>query len=104
MATLAKSSAVAEVRNALARDLHDSVVQFLAGTMFRLEALRRRLRDGKDPEGEIEAMKDALRREQAQLRVMIDRLRRGEDGDRTSDITEELRSLVEEMAATGASA
>jgi signal transduction histidine kinase len=30
-------SAVAEVRNALARDLHDSVVQFLAGTMFRLE-------------------------------------------------------------------
>ncbi|MFD2781452.1 sensor histidine kinase [Novosphingobium pokkalii] len=99
MATLAKSSAVAEVRNALARDLHDSVVQFLAGTMFRLEALRRRLRDGKDPEGEIEAMKDALRREQAQLRVMIDRLRRGEDGDRSSDITEELCSLVEEMAA-----
>lgn len=99
MATLAKSSAVAEVRNALARDLHDSVVQFLAGTMFRLEAMRRRLRDGKDPEGEIEAMKDALRREQAQLRVMIDRLRRGEDGDRSSDITEELCSLVEEMAA-----
>lgn len=99
MATLAKSSAVAEVRNALARDLHDSVVQFLAGTMFRLEALRRRLRDGKDPEGEIVAMKDALRREQAQLRVMIDRLRRGEDGDRATDLTEELRSLVEEMSA-----
>ncbi|WP_157088939.1 sensor histidine kinase [Novosphingobium capsulatum] len=99
MATLAKSSAVAEVRNALARDLHDSVVQFLAGTMFRLEALRRRLRDGKDPEDEIVAMKEALRREQAQLRVMIDRLRRGEDGDRAADVTEELRSLVEEMSA-----
>lgn len=99
MATLAKSSAVAEVRNALARDLHDSVVQFLAGTMFRLEALRRRLRDGKDPEGEIVAMKDALRREQAQLRVMIERLRRGEDGDRATDLAEELRSLVGEMSA-----
>jgi len=99
MATLAKISAVAEVRNALARDLHDSVVQFLAGTMFRLEALRRRLRDGKDPEGEILAMKDALRREQAQLRVMIERLRRGEEGDRATDVTDELRGLVQEMSA-----
>lgn len=99
MASLAKSSAVTEVRNALARDLHDSVVQFLAGTMFRLEALRRRLREGKDPEGEIVAMKEALRREQAQLRVMIDRLRRGEDGDREADLVEELHGLTDEIAA-----
>lgn len=99
MAALAKNAAVAEVRNALARDLHDSVVQFLAGTMFRLDAVRRRLRDGKDAEAEIVAMKQALQQEQAQLRAMIDRLRRGEDGDRTTDIAEELRGLVEEISA-----
>lgn len=98
MASLAKNSAVTEVRNALARDLHDSVVQFLAGTMFGLEALRRRLREGTDPDGEIVAMKESLRREQGQLRVMIDRLRRGEDGDRTADLVEELRGLVDELA------
>lgn len=98
MAALAKTSAVVEIRNALARDLHDSVVQFLAGTMFRLDALRRRLREGHDPEDEILAMRDALRREQAHLRMMIDRLRRGEDGDRATDLGEELRSLIDEIA------
>jgi signal transduction histidine kinase len=60
--------------------LHDSVAQFLAGTLFRLEALRRWIREGNDPDTEIVAIKEALRREQAQMRRMIERLRLGERG------------------------
>ena len=40
---VAVNGAVSGVREAIARDLHDSAAQFLAGTMFRLEALRRRM-------------------------------------------------------------
>jgi signal transduction histidine kinase len=97
MAVLAQSIAVSGVRNALARDLHDSVAQFLAGTLFRLEALRRWIREGRDPDAEILAMREALRGEQAQLRTMIDRLRRGIDGSRTTDIVAELEALMAEM-------
>ncbi|MCW1381314.1 histidine kinase [Novosphingobium sp. KCTC 2891] len=98
MASLAQDAAVSGIRNALARDLHDSVAQFLAGTLFRIEALRRWIREGNDPDGEINAIKEALRREQTQLRTMIDRLRRGEDGDRRTDLVEELQVLLVELA------
>jgi len=97
MAQLSRSSAVSDVRNAIARDLHDSVAQFLAGTLFRLEALRRWIHTGNEPDAEIDTMKEALRREQAQLRVMVDRLRRGVEGDRSTDLGEELSSLLVEM-------
>jgi signal transduction histidine kinase len=97
MALLAQSIAVARVRNALARDLHDSVAQFLAGTLFRLEALRRWIREGRDPDAEILAMREALRNEQAELRTLIDRLRRGIEGDRAIDIAAELETLMAEM-------
>ncbi|MFY8194259.1 sensor histidine kinase [Novosphingobium sp. B1] len=99
MASLARNAAEAGVRHALARDLHDSVAQFLAGTLFRLEALRRWIREGNDPEGEIDSIKNALRREQGQLRLLIERLRRGEDGDRQTEIAEELRDLLAEAGA-----
>lgn len=99
MANLARSAAETGVRQAVARDLHDSVAQFLAGTLFRLEALRRWIREGNDPEGEIDSIKNALRREQGQLRLLIERLRRGEEGDRRTDIAEELRALLTEAGA-----
>lgn len=99
MASLARNAAEAGVRHALARDLHDSVAQFLAGTLFRLEALRRWIREGNDPEGEIDSIKNALRREQGQLRLLIERLRRGQDGDRQTEIAEELRDLLAEAGA-----
>jgi len=96
MANLARSAAETGVRHAVARDLHDSVAQFLAGTLFRLEALRRWIRDGHDPESEIDSIKHALRREQVHLRMLIDRLRRGEEGDRRTEIADELRDLLNE--------
>ena len=97
MAVLAQSIAIADVRNALARDLHDSVAQLLAGTLFRLEALRRTIREGSDPDGEIVSIGEALRGEQTQLRSMIDHLRQGIDGDRATDIVGELKALMVEM-------
>ena len=99
MAMLAQSIAVSNLRNDLARDLHDSVAQFLAGTLFRLEALRRWIREGHDPDPEILAMKEAFRGEQGQLRMMIERLRRGVEGDRGTDIVTELETLMVEMGA-----
>lgn len=96
MASLARNAAEAGVRHAVARDLHDSVAQFLAGTLFRLEALRRWIREGHDPEGEIDSIKQALRREQTHLRILIERLRRGEEGNRSTEIADELRALLAE--------
>ena len=99
MAVLARNAAEARVRHALARDLHDSVAQFLAGTLFRLEALRRWSREGNDPEPEIDAIKSALRREQGQLRQLIDNLRKGKDTDRHTEIADELQDLMAEAGA-----
>lgn len=99
MASMARSAAETGVRHAVARDLHDSVAQFLAGTLFRLEALRRWIRDGHDPESEIDSIKNALRREQIHLRMLIDRLRHGEEGDRHTEIADELRDLLAEAGA-----
>ena len=97
MAVLAQAASSAALRDALARDLHDSVAQFLAGTLFRLEALTRWIRDGHDPASEIADLKAALRREQRELRATIQRLRRGEEGDRQIDLIDEVETLLSEM-------
>jgi signal transduction histidine kinase len=99
MAVLAQSLAIGHVRSALARDLHDSAAQFLAGTLFRLEALRRWIREGRDPETEILAMRASLRQEQIQLRSMIERLRLGLETARSIDIVTELDTLMREIGA-----
>ena len=98
LAELAQAASAAALRDALARDLHDSVAQFLAGTLFRLEALSRWIREGLDPTNEINDLKSALRREQGELRAMIQRLRRGEEGDRRTDLVEEMETLLGEMS------
>lgn len=71
--------------------------QFLAGTLFRLEALTRWIREGHDPASEIADLKAALRSEQRDLRATIQRLRRGEDGDRRTDLIDEVETLLSEM-------
>src|SRR3982751_6386876 len=53
----AADSAGAKSRIALARDLHDSVVQFLAGAAFRLEAMKRSEASGRTLEPELHALK-----------------------------------------------
>jgi signal transduction histidine kinase len=75
---LVRESAISRIRDGVARDLHDTIAQSLAGVSLRLEGLRRWIRDGGDPDAEIQSIKSALRAEQGQVRGMIARLRDGE--------------------------
>ena len=69
------------MRLALTRDLHDSVVQLLAGTSYRLEGIRKASRAGRDIEEDIDALQQELDSEQRDLRAFIAQLRR-ESGER----------------------
>lgn len=73
----AEESAEARSRLTLARDLHDSVVQFLAGAAFRLEAMKRSKASGRDVEPEIDELKGLMLQEQRELRSFITSLRSG---------------------------
>jgi signal transduction histidine kinase len=73
----AEESAEAKSRLTLARDLHDSVVQFLAGAAFRLEAMKRSHASGRDFEPEIDELKQLMLQEQRELRTFIKSLRSG---------------------------
>ena len=75
---LVRESAVTRMRDAVARDLHDTIAQSLAGAAMRLEGLRTWIACGGDPQEEIQSIKSALKGEQTQVRALIDRLRRGE--------------------------
>lgn len=101
---IAVAGAVSGVREAVARDLHDSAAQFLAGSMFRLEALRRRITGDDGVAAEIIEIKDAMRTEQVELRALIGQLRGGEAlgaaaPDRRIDLHAELATLVGELGA-----
>ena len=70
-----KEGAGAKARLSLARDLHDSIVQFLAGATFRVEAIKRSLSAGERPERELQELKELLLQEQQELRSAIGALR-----------------------------
>jgi len=97
---LSHHTALARSRDALARDLHDSVAQSLAGAALRLEGLRNTIRANQDADvdAEIVQLKQALRAEQEHVRVMIGRLR--EDGTPTAatDLSSTIRLLADELA------
>ena len=73
----AEESAEARSRLTLARDLHDSVVQFLAGAAFRLEAMKRSEASGRDLGPELDELKQLMLQEQGELRSFITALRSG---------------------------
>ncbi|MFL6858719.1 MAG: sensor histidine kinase, partial [Allosphingosinicella sp.] len=96
-----EAAAAIRARLALARDLHDSVAQFLAGLAFRLEALRKTGATGADVAFEVDALQDELGRQQQDLRHLIAELREGptgEPGDR-ADLVASLRGLTGRIAA-----
>lgn len=70
-----EEAAVTETRLALARDLHDSVAQILAGTAMQLESIRRAAAAGRAVDEEIRALQAELALEQRDLRGVISRLR-----------------------------
>ena len=92
----AEDSAEARSRLTLARDLHDSVVQFLAGAAFRLEAMKRTTGAGRDIEPQLDELKKLMLQEQRELRSFITALRSG-PLVALNDLAAELKSLAERL-------
>ena len=97
MLAISEESAVARAKSSLARDLHDSVVQVLAGTSFRLEALRSWIEAGREPGPEIDALKSELSNEQRKVREFIAGLRSGRDTSPSVDLRSGMRKLAVEL-------
>lgn len=93
----AEERAAGRSRIALARDLHDSVVQFLAGAAFRLEAMKRGSAAGGDVGSEIEELKQLMLHEQGELRAFITALRSGSHVS-LDDVATELKVLADRLA------
>lgn len=93
----AEDNAEARSRLVLARDLHDSVVQFLAGAAFRLEAMKRSESSGRPLEPELNELKLLMMQEQGELRSFITALRSGPEVT-LREMVRDLRSLAERMS------
>lgn len=95
--TAVEEGAEARSRLTLARDLHDSVVQFLAGAAFRLEAMKRSEAAGRALEPELNELKQLMMQEQGELRAFITALR---SGPRVAyeDLAKDLRGLAERLS------
>jgi signal transduction histidine kinase len=93
----AEESAEARSRLVLARDLHDSVVQFLAGAAFRLEAMKRSNASGRDVDEELNELKQLMLQEQRELRSFIASLRSGPLAA-YADLAKDLQALAARLA------
>jgi len=92
-----ESSAAARTRLSLARDVHDGIVQFLAGASFRIEALKRSARSGVAITAELDELKRLLLEEQGEIRGFVMALRRDRDVDHAEAVAE-LRALAERLS------
>jgi signal transduction histidine kinase len=92
-----EAGAAARTRLSLARDVHDSVVQFLAGASFRIEAITREARAGHGVDADLQELKGLLIEEQAEIRGFIAALRRDRELQ-LAEAVEELRALAERLS------
>ena len=93
----AEENAEARSRLVLARDLHDSVVQFLAGAAFRLEAMKRANAAGRNLDEELNELKQLMLQEQRDLRSFITSLRSGPVTAFT-ELAKDLKSLATHLS------
>jgi signal transduction histidine kinase len=91
-----EESAAARTRLSLARDVHDSVVQFLAGAAFRVEAIMRGSRAGGPIESDLQELKRLLVEEQGEIRAFVSALRRGRELELAESV-EELTRLAQRL-------
>lgn len=89
--------AIARLREAVARDLHDGVAQSLAGAKYWLQALRGKLVNGIDAVDELDRFSDALDSEHTHVRELIDRMRLRQESH-TGDLCEEVRDMAARQA------
>jgi signal transduction histidine kinase len=99
---LLHEAAIGRSREALARDLHDSVAQSLAGAALRLEGLRKSIAAGHDADAEIVQLKEAFRSEQQQVRTLIDRLRSTTDDGASAELSASAGPLLQDLAKSWA--
>jgi signal transduction histidine kinase len=91
-----EESTAARTRLSLARDVHDSVVQFLAGAAFRVEAIMRSSRAGGDLDPDLQELKRLLVEEQGEIRAFVSALRRGRELELAESV-EELKGLAQRL-------
>jgi len=92
-----EEGAAARTRLSLARDVHDSVVQFLAGASFRVEAIMRGAQAGQPAEPELKELKRLLIEEQAEIRAFVSALRRDRELELAESV-EELKALAARLS------
>lgn len=97
LALISYEEGMGRLRQTVARDLHDSVAQSLAGALFRVEAARKAIQSGQSPEAELAGVREALQSEQRHVRVIIDRLRTGVEIRPRKDLGQDLAELLPEM-------
>lgn len=88
--------AAARTRLGLARDVHDSIVQFIAGATFRVEAISRAARAGDDVDQQLKELKELLVDEQREIRGFVNALR-SERELALAEAVEELQSLARRL-------
>ena len=91
-----EAGAAVRARLSLARDVHDSIVQFLAGAAFRVEAIKRVARSGARVSEELDELKRLLVDEQSEIRGFVLALRQHRDLD-LAEAVAELRDLAERL-------
>jgi signal transduction histidine kinase len=91
-----EEGAAARTRLSLARDVHDSVVQFLAGAAFRVEAMMRGARSGRQVDSDLMELKRLLIEEQGEIRAFVAALRRDRELELAESV-EELKGLARRL-------
>ena len=86
------------LRNELARNLHDSVLQTIAGVRYMLASLRDRRLPSEALETEIEWLDETLAAEGSQLRATIDRLRASPSTIAEEDVIKGLEDLIQSLS------
>jgi signal transduction histidine kinase len=88
-------TASAEERLRISRELHDGIVQSLAGVGLRLQNLRRRFADQHEAAEEIGSLQNVLEHDQRELRTIVHELRPQDAREGRTIVVEELQRMRE---------
>ena len=91
-----EAGAAARTRLSLARDVHDSIVQVLAGAAFRIEAIKRSARAGAAVVADLDELKRLFVEEQGEIRGFVTALRQHRDLE-LAEAVAELRALADRL-------
>lgn len=92
-----EENAAASLRDSLARDLHDSVAQSLAGARYFVDSLLSQSKRGAVNDGDLKSLSELLRYEHSQVVGAIEDLMAPADGA-TQDLFAVLATMAETMA------